>query len=86
MQDAWGYPIQYEIRGDNEAALISYGRDGKPGGTKDDADIVRTFALFVSATQKVWADELDEWKNKPRRTTSRVVIEGPHIPSSRDAS
>jgi len=38
--DPWGRPYVYRTPGQkNEFELISYGRDGKPGGTGEDADI-----------------------------------------------
>lgn len=39
--DPWGHPYQYHSPGaKGEYEVISYGRDGQPGGTGDDADIV----------------------------------------------
>ncbi len=38
--DPWGRPYVYRTPGQNrEFELVSYGRDGRPGGTGDDADI-----------------------------------------------
>ena len=38
--DPWGHPYVYRIPGQKgEFELFSYGRDGKPGGTGEDADI-----------------------------------------------
>jgi len=38
--DPWGRPYVYRTPGQKgEFELISYGRDGKPGGTGEDADI-----------------------------------------------
>ena len=38
--DPWGRPYVYQIPGDKaEYTVLSYGRDGKPGGTGEDADI-----------------------------------------------
>jgi len=38
--DPWGRPYVYRTPGQKgEFELISYGRDGKPGGSGDDADI-----------------------------------------------
>ena len=38
--DPWGRPYVYQIPGDRaEYTVLSYGRDGKPGGTGEDADI-----------------------------------------------
>ena len=38
--DPWGHPYQYQSPGANsEIDLRSYGKDGQPGGTGDNADI-----------------------------------------------
>ena len=40
--DPWGRPYVYECPGTRNAAafdLLSYGRDGRPGGTGEDADV-----------------------------------------------
>ena len=38
--DPWGHPYVYRMPGQKgEFEVVSYGRDGKPGGTGDDADI-----------------------------------------------
>jgi general secretion pathway protein G len=38
--DPWGRPYVYRVPGEKaEFELVSYGRDGKPGGSGDDADI-----------------------------------------------
>ena len=38
--DPWGRPYVYRIPGEKAAyEVLSYGRDGKPGGTGEDADI-----------------------------------------------
>lgn len=38
--DPWGKPYVYRIPGQNgEFDLLSYGRDGRPGGTGEDTDI-----------------------------------------------
>lgn len=39
--DPWGRPYVYRVPGEKggEFALFSYGRDGKAGGTGDDADV-----------------------------------------------
>lgn len=38
LVDGWGRPFIYEVHGTN-FTLLSYGRDGKPGGTGADADL-----------------------------------------------
>src|ERR1044071_341675 len=49
--DPWGRPYVYQIPGDKaEYTVLSYGRDGKPGGTGEDADIgVQTVSSTASA-------------------------------------
>jgi general secretion pathway protein G len=38
--DPWGHPYVYRTPGQKgEFEILSYGRDGKPGGTGEDADI-----------------------------------------------
>ena len=39
--DPWGHPYQYTLPGNNgkEYDIVSYGKDGLPGGTGDNADI-----------------------------------------------
>jgi len=38
--DPWGRPYVYRVPGEkSEFEVVSFGRDGKPGGTGDDADI-----------------------------------------------
>lgn len=38
--DPWGHPYQYRSQGTrNEIELVSFGKDGQPGGTGDDEDI-----------------------------------------------
>ena len=39
--DPWGHPYVYGQPGthQNDFDLLSYGRDGKPGGTGEDADL-----------------------------------------------
>lgn len=40
LKDPWGHPIEYRAPGQTQAFdLISYGKDGKAGGSSYDADI-----------------------------------------------
>jgi general secretion pathway protein G len=40
LKDPWGHPLQYRVPGEGSPYdLMSYGRDGKPGGESVDADI-----------------------------------------------
>jgi general secretion pathway protein G len=40
--DPWGHPYLYKYPGEHgeDPDVMSYGADGKPGGTGNDADIV----------------------------------------------
>jgi hypothetical protein len=37
--DGWDRPLEYRVQQDGVITLTSYGRDGKPGGRGDDADV-----------------------------------------------
>jgi len=41
--DGWHRPLLYRIEEENFITLFSLGKDGKPGGTGEDADIQRTY-------------------------------------------
>jgi hypothetical protein len=43
--DGWNHPLIYAVFGDDTFTLISRGRDGVPGGTGDDEDVVRRFRV-----------------------------------------
>ena len=49
--DPWGRPYLYRVPGERaEYEVFSYGRDGKPGGSGEDADIgVQTVSSTASA-------------------------------------
>jgi len=49
--DPWGRPYLYRVPGERaEYEVFSYGRDGKPGGTGEDADIgVQAVSTAVSS-------------------------------------
>ena len=42
--DGWGRPIQYKKEG-HTVTLLSLGKDGRPGGNNQDADINATFTV-----------------------------------------
>jgi type II secretion system protein G len=42
IRDDWGNPFQYSSNGPCHYQLVSYGADGKEGGTSEDKDIVKT--------------------------------------------
>ena len=40
LKDPWNHPFEYHVPGDNQPFdLISYGKDGKAGGTSVDGDV-----------------------------------------------
>ena len=41
--DAWKRPLRYEVASDGVITLASLGKDGRPGGDGDDADITRAY-------------------------------------------
>lgn len=45
LQDAWGRPHIYTIINEKTFRLVSYGADGKPGGTDEDEDFYRDYTL-----------------------------------------
>ena len=46
LLDPWGHPYEYARRSSTTFMLISYGRDGMPGGDGDDADISITRTII----------------------------------------
>jgi hypothetical protein len=65
VTDGWARPVLWRAESD-EVALTSYGRDGVPGGTGDDADMVGVFR--TRAVDGRWADELCDWQVDPFAT------------------
>jgi hypothetical protein len=62
VTDGWGRPIAWQVEGD-AVTLISYGRDGAPGGSAEDEDMI---AIFDTKTPDGrWADEFCEWRVDP---------------------
>jgi Type II secretion system (T2SS), protein G len=57
--DAWGRPLHYEINENNTVTLKSYGQDGLPGGSGQNADIVLSFATH--RPDGGWSDQLVNW-------------------------
>lgn len=45
--DAWGNEIALRIDSANVATLSSYGRDGRPGGVGEDADVAVVFKIYL---------------------------------------
>lgn len=62
--DAWGRSIIWRVDGDT-VTMTSYGRDGKPGGTDEDEDLIGVFRAKTDDGR--WADELDRWQRDPSR-------------------
>ena len=47
--DEWGRPLIYSVDGSGLVELGSLGADGKPGGSGDDADLLRQFLTWDAA-------------------------------------
>lgn len=62
VTDGWGRPIFWRTEGD-EVSLISYGRDGAPGGVGEDEDMIGRFS--TKRSDGSWADEFCEWLVDP---------------------
>jgi hypothetical protein len=62
VTDGWGRLIRFRVEG-NDVTLTSYGRDGKPGGDGEDADMVAVFR--VKTDIGAWAGEFSDWRNDP---------------------
>ena len=63
VQDAWGRDILMSFT-DGKGTLTSLGRDGRSGGTGDDADMTGVFPLKNEKGE--WADEDVEWIREPQ--------------------
>jgi hypothetical protein len=63
VQDAWGREILMSFE-DAKATLTSLGRDGKPGGTGEDADMTGAFPLKDQNGD--WAEEGVPWIQEPK--------------------
>ena len=59
IRDGWKRGILFEVSKSSVITLRSLGRDGKVGGTGDDADIIRSFPARDAQGQ--WSDEMVEW-------------------------
>jgi hypothetical protein len=46
--DAYGNQIRYQSEANSEVSLLSLGKDGQPGGTGDDEDVIHSFKLKVA--------------------------------------
>lgn len=64
VTDGWGRPILWRIEG-NQITLISFGRDGMPGGIGEDADMAGVFQAKTTAGR--WEDEFCKWLEDPFR-------------------
>jgi len=47
LVDGWGRKIMYEHNDNNDVTLTSYGKDGLPGGTGKNANIILKFPVFL---------------------------------------
>ncbi len=66
--DGWGRPLLYQVNSLGVASLTSLGKDGRPGGAGQDADMVWTFALKDSSGDWIgtnWQRGSLEWLSEP---------------------
>ena len=62
VTDGWGRPIRISVEGDT-VTFSSYGRDGRPGGEGEDADITGVFS--AKKADGKWTDEVGDWLVHP---------------------
>ena len=58
--DGWGRPFRYFHQG-NDFQIVSYGRDGKPGGTGPDCDLSNVNPYPPQAIMPLWKFLLHPW-------------------------
>jgi hypothetical protein len=51
--DAWNRPLRYTIDSDDAFTLSSFGEDDAPGGTGDNADIIRKYRIERGEVQEI---------------------------------
>jgi len=59
VQDGWGRDLTWTVSPAGIVTLHSLGRDGRPGGTGEDADITRSFPARTA--QGAWSAETVPW-------------------------
>lgn len=62
IHDYWRRPLGYQGNNNGTVTLISLGKDGRPGGGGEDADIVLSFPSHDADGR--WSDELVDWLKK----------------------
>lgn len=67
--DNWGNPILYHKNDDGLVTLISYGADGKAGGTKSGSDIIMSF--YPKDADSFY--KMYRWSSPPEYTKSKMV-------------
>jgi hypothetical protein len=63
IHDGWGRALTYQTNSAGMITLKSLGRDGVPGGTGDDADIIHSFP--TRNAQGEWSYEFVGWNDSP---------------------
>jgi hypothetical protein len=63
IKDSWGHLIRYGVDSNGMVTLSSYGKDNKPGGTGDDADMVGVYPSRQPNGH--WSDECVKWTKEP---------------------
>jgi hypothetical protein len=82
ITDGWGRPLLYEVSDDGRLTLTSYGKDGKPGGSGEDADISRSYysrrpdgSLWVGSDLWIVEAEVGE----PTAGRSKLLVAQPNV-------
>jgi hypothetical protein len=78
--DGWGRPLLYQVNTSGIASLTSLGKDGRPGGSGQDADLVWTFALKDRSGNWIgtnWHKGSLEWLSDPLRQARHTNLPQP---------
>jgi hypothetical protein len=76
VTDGWGRPILWQVEG-TKVTLTSYGRDGVPGGSGEDADMVGVFQAKTADGH--WAKEMCEWEVDPYGKRPKAAPDAPEL-------
>ena len=62
LNDGWGRSIRYEVDSNGIISLTSLGKDGRPGGEGNAADIICSFP--AKQADGSWSPELVDWTKR----------------------
>lgn len=63
IKDAWGYDFIYNVDTNGLVTLTSLGKDNKPGGTGNNADMIGTYPSRQQNGK--WSKEYIDWTKDP---------------------